>query len=40
MISNINRCTISIQNIINLKKRKAVCDEPIVKVQPYGPNSK
>jgi hypothetical protein len=33
MMNNINRCTISIQNIRNIEKRKAIWDEPIEKVQ-------
>ncbi len=34
MMSNINRCTISIQNIKNILKKKAIWDEPIEKAQP------
>jgi hypothetical protein len=34
MMNNINRCTISIQDIKNVLKRKATWDEPIEKVQP------
>jgi hypothetical protein len=34
MMNNINRCTISIQDIKNILKRKATWDEPIEKVQP------
>jgi hypothetical protein len=34
MMSNINKCTISIQDIINILKRKAIWDEPIENVQP------
>jgi hypothetical protein len=34
MMNNINRCTISIQDIRNILKRKATCYEPIEKVQP------
>jgi len=33
MMSNINRCTISIQDIKNILKRKAIWDEPIEKVE-------
>jgi hypothetical protein len=29
IMNNINRCTISIQNIINILKKKATWDEPI-----------
>jgi hypothetical protein len=32
MMNNINKCTISIQEIINIKKRKGTWDEPIEKV--------
>jgi hypothetical protein len=39
-MSNINKCTISIQNIKNIFKMKAIWDEPIGKVQTYMPNSK
>jgi hypothetical protein len=31
MMNNINRCTINIQNIRNILKRKATWDEPILK---------
>jgi hypothetical protein len=31
MMSNINRCTINIQDIRNILKRKAIWDEPIEK---------
>jgi hypothetical protein len=31
MISHINRCTISIEDIRNILKRKAIWDEPIEK---------
>jgi len=34
MMSNINKCTINIQNIKNIKKKKAFWDEQIEKVQP------
>jgi hypothetical protein len=34
MMNNINKCTISIQNIRNILKRKATWDEPIEKAQP------
>jgi hypothetical protein len=34
MVNNMNRCTISIQDIRNIFKRKAIWDEPIEKVQP------
>jgi hypothetical protein len=34
MMSNINRCTIDIQVITNIFKRKASWDEPIEKAQP------
>jgi len=34
MMSNINRCTISIQDIRNILKRKTTWDEPIEKAQP------
>jgi hypothetical protein len=34
MMSNINKCTISIQDVKNIFKRKATWDEPIEKVQP------
>jgi len=40
MMNNINRCTISIQGIKNILKRKATWDEPIEMVQPQRPNSK
>jgi len=33
MMSNIKRCTISIQDIRNNLKRKAIWDEPIEKAQ-------
>jgi hypothetical protein len=36
MMKNINRCTISIQNIRNVFKRKATWDEPIEKAQIKG----
>jgi hypothetical protein len=39
-MSNINKCTISIQNIKNILERKATWDEPIEKAQPQSPNSK
>jgi hypothetical protein len=39
MMSNINRCTISIQNIRNIIKREATWDESIEKAQAR-PNSK
>jgi hypothetical protein len=34
MMSNINRCMISILNIRNILKMKATSDEPIEKAQP------
>jgi hypothetical protein len=34
MMSNINRCTISIQDIRNILKRKAIWDEPIENAKP------
>jgi hypothetical protein len=34
MMSNINRCTMSIQDIKNILKGKATWDEPIEKAQP------
>jgi hypothetical protein len=34
MMSNINKCTIGIQDIRNIFKRKATWDEPIEKAQP------
>jgi hypothetical protein len=34
MMNNINRCSISIQDIKNILKRKAIWDEPIEKVKP------
>jgi hypothetical protein len=34
MMNNINKCTISIQDIRNILKRRAISDEPIEKVQP------
>jgi hypothetical protein len=40
MMSNINICTINIQNIRNISKRKAIWDEPIEKAQPLRPNPK
>jgi hypothetical protein len=39
-MNNINRCTISIQNIINILKTKATWDEPIENAQLEMPNSK
>jgi hypothetical protein len=33
-MNNLNKCTISIQDIRNIKKEKAIWDEPIEKVQP------
>jgi hypothetical protein len=33
MMGDINRCTISIQNIRNIFKRKATWDEPIEKAK-------
>jgi hypothetical protein len=36
MMSNINRCTISIQDIRNILKRNATWDEPIEKVHLKG----
>jgi hypothetical protein len=33
-MSNTNKCTISIQNIRNIFKKKATWDEPIEKAQP------
>jgi hypothetical protein len=33
MMNNINKCTISIQDIRNILKKKATWDEPIEKVQ-------
>jgi hypothetical protein len=39
-MNNINKCTISIQDIKNILKRKATWDEPIEKAQPERPNSK
>jgi hypothetical protein len=32
MMNNINRCTISIQDMKNILKKKAIWDEPIEKV--------
>jgi len=32
MMSNINKCTVIIQDIRNILKRKAIWDEPIKKV--------
>jgi hypothetical protein len=40
MIRNINKCTINIENIRNISKRKATWDEPIEKAQPQRSNSK
>jgi hypothetical protein len=40
MMCNINRCTINIQDIRNILKRKATWDEPIKKAQPQRPISK
>jgi hypothetical protein len=34
MMNNINRCTINIQDIRNILKRKTTWDEPIEKAQP------
>jgi hypothetical protein len=34
MMNNINRCTISIQAIRNILKRKITWDAPIEKIQP------
>jgi hypothetical protein len=34
MMSNINKCTIRIQDIENILKKKPTLDEPIEKVQP------
>jgi len=34
MMNSINKCTISIQDIRHIFKRKATWDEPIEKVQP------
>jgi hypothetical protein len=34
MTSNINRCTINIQDVRNIYKRKAIWDEPNEKVEP------
>jgi hypothetical protein len=34
MMNNINRCTINIQDIKNILKKKAIWDEPIEKAQP------
>jgi hypothetical protein len=40
MMKNINRCTISIQNIKNILKKKATWGEPIEKTELKRPNSK
>jgi hypothetical protein len=40
MMNNINKCTISIQDIKNILKRKATWDERIEKAQLKRPNSK
>jgi hypothetical protein len=34
MMSNINKCTISTEDIKNILKRKATWDKPIEKAQP------
>ncbi len=40
MMSDINKCTISIQDVRNILKKKATWDKPIEKAQPYRSNSK